>query len=101
MKINHIEHNFTKLCHAKPGDLVQLVDSMLGLTTKPILLIAKAGTGEPAKGREPQGLYADGRDLLLVDLETGLASALPHLSSRVLIYRNAEVNVGKATKEVP
>lgn len=99
MKIREVERNFDKLCHARPGEVVQLVGPMMDITSPPMLLIAVANSGAPLAGHEPQGLYADGRHLMLVDLATGEAIKMPHLSSRAVIYRKAEVSLGKHTTE--
>lgn len=99
MKIREVERNFTKLCHAKPGDVVQLVGPLMEVSSPPMLLAAVANSGVPAQGHEPQGLYAEGRHLMLVDLATGEAMKMPHLSSRAVIYSKAEVSLGKHTTE--
>lgn len=94
MRITHANPplNLTKLCHATPGDVVHLFDS--NLVEDPAYYLVTA-FNEPKKRPAPKhsgsGLYTDERDIWLVDLETGLAKPMPHLSSRCKIVRNASV----------
>lgn len=93
MKLKIEERNFLKLCHARPGDVVQLVDSMcVGDPTKAFLVVM-ANEHIP-KSWGSNGLYSSER-FALIDVETGTPIPVPHLSSRVVIYRHAEVRLNR------
>lgn len=83
-----------KLCHARPGELVRLPGDD-GRPSGPLYLVCAA----EVKGRRAlrecmtHGLYDDERPLFLVDIETGAATPMPHLSSRAQIIDDAEVVV--------
>lgn len=85
-----------KLCHARPGDAVRLVSAETGEPTDDLFIVSVDSTspGRPARQGMPHGLYDDQRPLFLVNLETGLAVRMPHLSSRVEIVREARVVTG-------
>ena len=77
-----------KLCSAPVGSVVQIEE-------KTYLVCAFNPGGK--RGQRPnmsQGLYDEERDLFLVDLASGEASKMPHLSSRVDICHNAAIVLG-------
>lgn len=85
-----------KLCHARPGDVVRIPsDEGIG-ADQSHYLIAVATT---AKGKRAMregmshGLYDEQRPLFLVDLASGEARAMPHLSSRVEIVKSAVLEI--------
>lgn len=93
MKLRTEEREFTKLCHARPGDVVQLVDSMcVGDPTKAYLVVMANDHIPSSWGSN--GLYSAER-VVLIDVEAGTPIRVPHLSSRVVIYRNAEVRLNR------
>lgn len=81
-----------KLCFAKPGSVVQLLDEDQAPTGDFYLVTVVDIKGKRA-GRNfvPHGLYDEERPLFLVSLETGQAIPMPHLSSRVEIVREAKL----------
>lgn len=88
--------NLPKLCHARPGDAVRLVDPNTGEPTSDLFIVSVDGThtGRPARPNMLHGLYDDQRPLFLVNLSTGKAERMPHLSSRVEIVRDARIVFG-------
>ena len=97
MKILRQESNFTKLCHAKPGDVISLVSALMETDDKAYMVGCVASVPHLRAARDgiSHGLYDDKRQLFLLDLETGLVQATPHLSSRVIIYKGAALRMTK------
>lgn len=87
-----IEGARTKLCHARPGDLVQLSDySSLYLVC---MGLDEKGAKKMRSGMT-QGLYDEGRCLFLVNVQTGRVKEMPNLSTRVMIRTDlAIMNAG-------
>lgn len=85
-------HEVTKLCHAKPGDRVRLVDtSAAELGERAYMVVAVNAPGKrPARKGMSQGLYDDERDLWLLNEETGELQTPPHLSSKVVLVRRRQ-----------
>lgn len=87
-------HTETKLCHARPGDVVQLLDANLE-PLPGIYVVSIFWTDDQKKpskpGRALNGLYSVDDPLFLVNAETGEARMMPHLSSRVVIIRDAQL----------
>lgn len=79
-----------KLCSASVGSVVQIED-------KTYMVCAFNPGGKRAqRPNMSHGLYDDERDLFLVDLSTGEAVKMPHLSSRVDICRDPVLTLGDA-----
>lgn len=98
MKIATRPADVIKLCHAAVGSVVLLVSSMLELDDEPLLVCAKPAKGKrSARPKMSHGLYDDERELFLVSLRTGLSREMPNLSSRVIIFMEAEVSLGEET----
>lgn len=101
MKVNREVSDFTKLCHARPGDVVVFVDSMCVEGNEAFLLCCATGSVAVRANEATLGsaglhtLGSDTQHLFLVSLETGVSRRLPHLSGRAIIYRKAEVNLNK------
>ncbi|GBG14543.1 molybdopterin oxidoreductase [Novimethylophilus kurashikiensis] len=78
-----------KLCHAKVGAQVRIPDPKTGEILPEIFLVTAIDEPKrkPARPGLSYGLYDDQRKLLLVSLTTGIARAMPHLSSRVEIVK--------------
>lgn len=88
MKIFRKEPKPIKMCHARPGDIIQKLNSDLE-PTDGLFVVGVF----PAPNRAPRklggmGLYNEDQPLFLVNLETGEAGPLPHLSSRVVIVKD-------------
>lgn len=94
MKI--ITTRLPKLCHARPGDVVR-IPADEGIGADPALYLVAVSTAHKDKramrSNMSHGLYDEERPLFLVNVETGEARAMPHLSSRVEIVRNVIVEV--------
>ncbi|MGD9674532.1 MAG: hypothetical protein AB7U98_13750 [Candidatus Nitrosocosmicus sp.] len=92
MRIEHLETDNTKLCHARPGDVVQFISPEL-FPMPGYFMICFMATAEAkakaCKPNQPQGLYADGRDIYCLNLETGELFLPPSFSQRCRIYRKA------------
>jgi hypothetical protein len=87
-----------KLCHAQAGDVVRITDSCGELL--PALYLVSVFNEKGKRAGRPgllHGLYDDERPFFLVDLATGVAQPMPHLSSRVQIVRNVAVYEGCQT----
>lgn len=92
-----VNTSFRKLCHAKVGDQIRLLDAETGAVLPEVfVVIALAQSGRrPARKGMMQGLYDEQRELWLVSLETGEARKMPHLSSRVdILHEDARVALG-------
>ena len=86
MKIELIENNLTKLCHARPGDVIRTSPG------GPLHLVCLYDLSRPRLcDPKSNGLYSEENPVFAVNLETGLASPLPHLSSKVEIVRDVAV----------
>ena len=87
MKIQLTNPNLTKLCHARPGDVFRIPSKGPG---EQLFLLCRHDIGKPdlRKQHLSNGLYSEENPLFAVNLETGEASILPHLSSGVEIVRN-------------
>lgn len=92
MRVIADQDSATKLCHAKPGDAVRIIDKN-GNRSAEVYLVAFMEKKGCSAAREcaSNGLYSDDRPLFLVDTGTGQAVTMPHLSSRVLILRAAAI----------
>lgn len=86
--MNVVDTRLPKLCHAPVGGVVQIDDDYF------IVCAFNPGNKRSARPGMSQGLYDDERDLFLVNLRTGEAVKMPHLSSRVEIVRDASVVLG-------
>lgn len=75
----------TKLCHLKPGDTVRLLGSKLQQKEEVYVVAVFNEPGKhAARPLMSHGLYDEERPLFLVNLDTGEAIRMPHLSSLVL-----------------
>lgn len=86
-----------KICHAPVGSLVQLPTTDREPTdADPVYLVCAFQADKHQRAARPlmtHGLYDDQRQLFLVNVATGEAIAMPHLSSRALIVRDATIHV--------
>lgn len=95
MKIAGTPKDVIKLCHATVGCLVMLVSAQLEVDDEPYLVCATPDKGRrAARPGMSHGLYDDERHLFLVSMKSGLMREAPNLSSRVIIFREAEVLLG-------
>jgi len=88
-----VNTSMPKLCHARPGDAVRLLDRETG-NPLPELYIVCIFNQKGKRHMRPcrsEGLYDEQRPLFLVNLTTGEAAEMPHLSSRVQIVRDARI----------
>lgn len=96
MKINPDYSNTTKLCHARPGQVVQ-IHGPNGFIQPELYLVCVSD--EAAKQFKldklpPEGLYKLQGSIYLTNLETGVClPAVPNLSSQVTLYRDATVTL--------
>jgi hypothetical protein len=91
-----VRTDLPKLCHARPGDVVQIVDTEGDVEPSLYLVCVFPVKGKRAgRGVEliNHGLYDEERPLFLVDIETGISREMPHLSNRVQIRRDVRVEV--------
>lgn len=98
MIVKSIAAETTKLCHARPGDVVQFIASDLAEESQCYLVITVHEDPAMFKSLGSSGLYEiDPRvgNILLASLTTGILLRVPNLSSRCHIFRKAEVHVGK------
>src|SRR5690242_4944253 len=75
-----------KLCHATPGQIIR-VPEMEG---KFMVCVVNIKNKRAARNIS-KGLYDDERPLFIVNIETGEALAMPHLSTRVEIIDDIAV----------
>lgn len=84
----------TKLCHARAGDVVQLLGES---TDGEVYLVTLPESTPQPRNDQPEGLYVAAQHVQLVNLRTGSRRAPPSLSTRVKLFRDAEVYVGEAS----
>lgn len=95
MKFSMNSQSYTKLCHAKPGTVVMLVDSKMQLDQEPHLVCVIADEKKrAARANMSHGLYDEERRLFLVSLSTGQMKDMPNLSSRVIMFPDADLQLG-------
>lgn len=81
MKIEDMrQHDRDKTCHLRPGDCVFLYGKD-GQQIPGLFIVCSAGKMKTELGSS--GLYSADVPVFLVNLETGEARDLPHLSSRL------------------
>lgn len=87
------KNNLAKLCHARVGQKVRLPDAATGEILSEVFVVVaiEDPRRRPARANMPHGLYDEGRELLLVSLDTGLARKLPHLSSKADLIRATDL----------
>ena len=78
--------NPPKVCFAKPGDVIELPDE-----PGTLYLVCCYDLGQPRNPLASNGLYSDFNPHFLVELVTGQARKLPHLSSRARIVRDVAI----------
>jgi len=81
-----------KLCHAEIGGLVQLLDDNFN-PLPDMYLVCSCNGAVVHKKFEMYGLYSQKEPLFLVNIRTGEAQKMPHLSSRVVILSDAELHL--------
>lgn len=74
-----------KLCHAKPGDVVEV--------SKNLYIVCV--DSPKSKDSVTNGLYSEDGQMFLVDLATGRPCRMPHLSSKVILRPDAVVMTGR------
>lgn len=93
MKI--IDSKSIKLCHCNVGDVIQIIDENGQVQPGYYLITALYGKGKrPARPNMTHGLYDDQRYLFAVNLKTGEARELPHLSSKILPVNDIAILTG-------
>jgi hypothetical protein len=90
-----VQNKPPKLCFAKAGDVIRITDNNTGLVCPQTYLVAVIPDDKKKKARmlSSNGLYSDERDFWIVDTTTGEVRELPHLSERIVIYRNAALHL--------
>ena len=100
MKI--VSNHYPKVCHAKPGDIIQLLEDD-GEPGKGLYMVCIYWREGQKKSRKPlnglNGLYNIEQPLFLVNIETGEAKNMIHLSERASIINDAELVVPGVTLE--
>ncbi len=91
-----------KLCHARPGDIV-----MLDPTSSTYYMVCKVDDNPEnkrvvgtRKTLQSAGLYNEDSPLFLVNIKTGVARSMKHLSSRAFICHDLAV-VNTAALDFP
>jgi len=94
MKIVETRQNdYTKLCHASFGDLVRRVDEKCNVLPTIYLVAQDLTRGNVMQHHGGSGLYGSEHAVVLVDVATGDMDRGTHLSSRVVILRDAELHL--------
>ncbi|MBN3839334.1 hypothetical protein [Burkholderia sp. Ac-20349] len=100
MKVMTEEQDVIKLCHANPGDVVQLVDgNMLSEGSTYLVCVVPDKDKRSARPGMTHGLYDEERSLFLVNISTGERRDMAHLSSRAVIFDRAEVHLGREARK--
>lgn len=97
MRINRSE-NRPKVCHAKPGNIIQLQDKHLELLPECYIVCIK-GKFDRKICDNSSGLFNEKQPLCLCNLETGQLVEMPHLSTRVKFLYNAELVTNEGDTE--
>ena len=74
MKIQLSLTQHPKICFAHPGDVLEIDGSLF--------LVCRYDIGKPNNQLTSNGLYSNENPHFLVDLESGQARPMPHLSTR-------------------
>lgn len=71
----------TKLCHARPGDVVQQANG------RRLYMVCVRNPGPPTPSHlyASNGLYNESGTLFLVGLDNGIEYPMPHLSTRLAV----------------
>lgn len=77
-----VDTRLPKLCHAKPGDIVRLENGLHMVCAFPVK------GKRAARPMMMHGLYDDERPLFLVNMASGEAVVMPHLSTRLEIVHD-------------
>jgi len=92
MKIEY--RNTPKICSLSAGDVVRLLNESFEPCGDPHLVIRIAeGVKGSRKGFDSYGMYNDPNNYTLVNMKTGVAITMPHLSTRVQVYRDAVLSL--------
>lgn len=92
-----VDTRLPKLCHARVGSVVSIQNE---ISLEPefylVCVVPKSRkvNNKPA-WRGGFGLYSEEKPLFLVNLQTGEALEMPHLSSRVEILEKASMHIGE------
>lgn len=100
-----VNTSLPKLCHARVGQKIRLPDPKTGEVLPEVYVVVaiEAPRRRPARANMSHGLYDEGRELLLVSMETGMVRKTPHLSSRAELLRNEDLaeTLGQVSVLVP
>ena len=94
MKVTKKEDSARKVCFARAGQVIQLLDAMLR-PVGPYYLVYRLGKAkmQPSAAVASNGLYSTDDAHGLIDLATGIVADMPHLSSRMMVIHDAELVV--------
>jgi hypothetical protein len=82
---------YPKVCFARAGDVLELPEEPGELQ-----LVCCFDMGKPYKPLASNGLYSNENPHFLVNLKTGMAQPMPHLSSRAKPVRDVAVQYCEA-----
>lgn len=91
-----VDTRLPKLCIMKPGDVIEIHPNG-GHSCEPgiyLVCVFEVKGKRAARPLMSHGLYDDERPMFLVNLRTGAAVPMPHLSSRVEPIRDARIIIG-------
>lgn len=98
--MKYVDNRPPKLCHARPGDVIRMGDTTVsghptGEGESQLYLVCRHDVGKQKMREVSHGLYDESNPIFLVNLTTGEARPMPHLSSRVEIVRDVQVVEGE------
>lgn len=92
MQVDDRTIDLRKVCHTRPGDLVR-IHAFDGVE-RGLFLVCSAG--KISRELKSAGLYESDKPVFMVDIRSGVAEQLPHLSAHVAaVERNACVVIGE------
>ena len=93
------DHRDPKLFNAKVGDIILLEDTVSELRLPCMVCEFPSEPMGSRRSYGKMGLYDNQNTLFLVEVETGRARKMPHLSSRVEIIDGDRIVISIADKE--
>ncbi len=93
MKVIEVSESSSKLCHARPGDVVRFCEPPAGYSATYVVCFLPEVRDLSHTKFGPEGLHMCVPAVRLLDVETGALHGLPHASSRCDIYRKAQLHL--------
>jgi len=98
MKVIYPPQYETKLCHARPGDVVEYMGTLCLVSYCPLPGMSR--DWNPLLVDKSNGLYSIEDCITLISIESGtvINGIHPSLSALVTIYKDSETSLGKPSR---